>query len=370
MHRPRSMLRRIGGLVLALIAGVTLLFGVAYFRSSNDCPAAGGVPSEPSMEAVIHCDFGPPGVLRVATVPRPIPTDSQIIVRVRAASINPADWHAMRGEPYLARFAMGWRKPAQIRFGTDFAGIVEAVGRAVTDLRVGDSVFGARTGALAEFLAVPASQAVTMPPGSTFGQAAAMPVAALTALQGVRDQGKVRAGHRVLINGASGGVGTYAVQIAKSLGATVTGVSSSRNVDLVRSIGADHVVDYTTTNFVEGTERYDVIIDNVGNHSLSAMARLLTPGGTYVMIGGPSGRWLAPMPRAAAAALRSKLGGPAMGFFIAKITKSDLQALRDLMASGQLTSVIDRTYPLDQIQEAVAYLETGRARGKVVVTLD
>ncbi len=370
MRPPRSLLRRISRFLLVLVVGLVLLFGVAYLRSNNDCPLPGAAVPEPAMTAVIQCDFGSPEVLRVATLARPVPTDSQVLVRVRAASVNPADWHAMRGEPYLARFSMGWRKPATIRFGTDFAGTVEALGTAVTTLRIGDSVFGARTGALAQYLTVGATRIAAMPPGASFEQAAAMPVAAVTALQGVCDHGGVRSGHKVLINGASGGVGTYAVQIAKSLGATVTGVSSTRNLDLVRSIGADHVIDYTTTDFTQGAERYDVIIDNVGNHSLSSMARMLEPGGTYVIVGGRSGRWLAPMPRAGAAVLRSKLGGPAMRFFIAQITASDLAILRDLMGSGRMTSVIDSTYPLDRVRDAVAYLESGRARGKVIVTIE
>lgn len=370
MRPRRTVFRWISRFVLVLLTGLLLLFGVAWVRSSNDCPAPGAAVAEPSMRAVIQCDFGAPEVLRLATIARPVPTDSQVLVRVRASSINPADWHAMRGEPYLARFAMGWRKPTDIHFGTDFAGTVESVGRAVTTLRVGDSVFGVRTGALAQYVTVRASRIATMPPGSTFAEAAAMPVAAITALQGVRDQGQVRAGHKVLVNGASGGVGTFAVQIARSLGATVTGVCSTRNVDLVTSLGADRVIDYTTTDFTTQGERYDVIIDNVGNHSLSAMAKLLTPGGTYVMVGGQPGRWLAPMPRAGAAMLRTKLGGPAMKFFIAEVTTSDLQVLRELVATGRMRSVIDRSYPLDKVQEAVAYVETGRARGKVIVTIE
>jgi NADPH:quinone reductase-like Zn-dependent oxidoreductase len=370
MGSRHSLFRWVTRLLLVLVVGLGLLGGLAYLRSTNDCPAPGAVPAGPTMKAVLHCDFGSPDVLRITTVSRPVPTDSQVLVRVRASSINPADWHTMRGEPFIARPAMGWRKPAQIRFGIDFAGTIEAVGKAVTGLQVGDSVFGGATGALAEYLAVRASAVVTMPPGATFEQAAAMPVAATTALQGVRDQGQVRAGQRVLVNGASGGVGPYAVQIAKALGAVVTGVCSGRNVELVRSLGADRVIDYTTTDFTQDSARYDVIIDNVGDYSLSALARRLEPGGTYVMIGGRSGKWLAPMPRVAALMLRSRLGGPRMRFFIAKLNAPDLRALRDLMASGRLTSVIDRRYPLAQVREAVAYVEAGHARGKVIVTVE
>ena len=294
--RPARRNRRVA---LLLLTSIVSIAGVTYLRSTNDCPEPRRAAPAAGMKAVIFCDFGSPEVLRFETIEKPVPTDSQVLVRVRAASINPADWHAMRGTPYIARISMGWRKPSEIRFGTDLAGTVESVGRAVTQFKPGDSVFGARTGALAEYATVRESRLVLKPANVTFEQAAAVPVAAITALQGLRDQGKVHAGQKVLINGASGGVGTFAVQIAKSLGATVTGVCSTRNVDLVRSLGADHVVDYTATDFTKGAERYDVIIDNVGNHSLSALKGILTPNGKYVMIGGPPGRWLDPLPRVA-----------------------------------------------------------------------
>jgi NADPH:quinone reductase-like Zn-dependent oxidoreductase len=322
------------------------------------------------MKAWIQCEFGSPDVLRLTNIEKPVPTDSQVLVRVLAAAINPADWHAMRGTPVIARFAMGWRKPADIRFGGDFAGIVEAVGKAVTRFAPGDSVFGARTGALAEYVTLRETRAARMPSNASFEQAAAMPIAGITALQGVRDNGAVRAGQKVLVNGASGGVGTYAVQIAKSLGAVVTGVCSARNVDMVRSIGADHVIDYTTTNFTRGTERYDVIIDNVGNHSLGDLSRVLAPAGTYVMIGGDPGKWLSPIPRVAATLLRSKFSDRQWRFFVASMNGEDLKALGDLMQSGRLTSVIDRRYRFEEVPEAVRYLETGRARGKVVIAVE
>ncbi|MBL8961066.1 MAG: NAD(P)-dependent alcohol dehydrogenase, partial [Gemmatimonadetes bacterium] len=287
------------GVVLLLLAAVT-----AYVRSTNECPPATPVGLRTPMQAWIHCEFGGPEVLRRVELERPTPSDSQLLVRVVAASVNPADWHGMRGSPLIARIAMGWRVPTEVGFGTDFAGVVEAVGPAATRFQPGDSVFGARTGALAEYVLVRHDRVARKPATMTLDEAAAIPVAAITALQGVRDQGEVGAGHRVLVNGASGGVGTFAVQIAKSLGATVTGVSSTRNVELVRSIGADRTIDYTATNFTLDSARYDVIIDNVGNHSLGDLARVLTPTGRYVMIGGPSGAILDPLPRVVATVLR------------------------------------------------------------------
>ena len=368
---PKSRARRwISRVVLLSLAAFVGVAGVTYFRSTNDCPDPRRAAPTAGMKAVIFCDFGSPDVLRLETIEKPTPTDSQVLVRVRASSINAGDWHAMRGTPYVARFVMGWRKPSEIRFGTDFAGTVESVGRAVTQFSPGDSVFGGRTGAVAEYVTVRESRLVPMPANVTFEQAAAVPVAAITALQGIRDHGKVRAGQKVLINGASGGVGTFAVQIAKSLGATVTGVCSSRNVDLVRSIGADYVIDYTATDFTKAAERYDVIIDIVGNHSLSDLKGVLTPTGKYVMIGGPAGNWIAPLPRVAGAMIRSRLGSHEMRFFIAQLNQPDLMVLHDLMKSGQMTSVIDRVYTLSEVRKAVAYVETGRARGKVIVKPD
>ncbi|MBL8987951.1 MAG: NAD(P)-dependent alcohol dehydrogenase [Gemmatimonadetes bacterium] len=323
------------------------------------------------MKAVVYCDYGPPDVIRVADVEKPVPTDSQVLVRVRAASVNPLDWHYLRGTPYLARTVMGLRKPANVRLGVDFAGTVEAVGRSVTRFKPGDEVFGGRTGAFAEYLTIRETGSITLKPANvTFEQAAAVPVAGVTALQGLRDQGQVRAGQKVLVNGASGGVGTFAVQIAKALGAEVTGVSSTRNLDLIRSIGVDHAVDYTKENFTTGVERYDVILDNVANHPLSAFRRVLTAQGRYVMVGGPSGRWLDPMPRAAAASVVSWFVSQKLGFFVSSLTASDLAALAGMMAAGKVTPVIDRRYRLAEIREAVAYLETGRARGKVVIVME
>ena len=283
------------GVITLALLGMLL---VAYLRSSNSCyDGTTAVPRQP-MKAVVYCDYGSANVLKLQDVEKPVPDSNQVLVRVRAVSVNPLDWHFMRGEPYIGRLGMGLRRPSDIRLGVDFAGVVESVGLKVTQFKPGDGVFGGRTGALAQYVLVSEGGSIVRKPANlTFEQAAAVPVAAVTALQGLRDKGMVKPGQKVLINGASGGVGTFAVQIAKSLGAHVTGVCSTRNVDLVRSIGADEVIDYTKQDFTEGTQRYDLIIDNVGNHSLRDLRKLLTPNGLYVMIGGPSGRWIAPFPR-------------------------------------------------------------------------
>jgi NADPH:quinone reductase-like Zn-dependent oxidoreductase len=363
--------RVIGWSVGAIALALPVAFLVAYWRSDNVCERdAAAAPSHP-MKAVVYCEYGPPGVLALEDVERPVLGDSQLLVRVRAAAVNPLDWHYMRGTPYIARLDMGLRKPKVTRLGVDYAGTVEAVGRSVTQFKPGDEVFGGRNGAFAEYVAVRADRSVVLKPANlTFEQAAAVPVAAVTALQGLRDKGQLRPGQKVLINGASGGVGTFAVQIAKSLGAHVTGVCSTRNVELVRSIGADSVIDYTKEDFTKGAQRYDLIIDNVGNHSLSDVRHVLTPNGRYVMIGGPAGRWVDPIPRAFASAVMSRFVSQDMRFFVAQLNPKDLAVLSELLQSGKVTPVIDRRYKLSEIQDAVRYLETGRARGKVVITMD
>ena len=364
-------LRRIIGWSAAAISVTFVGAGlIAYWMSDNTCDDPKTTPETP-MQAVVYCDYGPPEVLRLETIDKPVPSDSQILVRVRAAALNPLDWHYMRGEPYFGRLGMGLRKPTITQLGVDFAGTVEAVGKAVTQFKPGDEVFGGRTGALAEYVTVREDRGVVLKPANiTFEQAAAVPVAAITALQGLRDKGGVKPGQKVLINGASGGVGTFAVQIAKALGAEVTGVCSTRNVELVRSLGADRVIDYTAEDFTKNAERYDVVLDNVGNHSVSAMRRVVVPDGKYVMVGGPSGRFIDPLPRVFSAIVQSWFVSQDMGFFLAELNKQDLTILRDLIAAGKVTPVIDRRYKLSEVREAIAYLETGRARGKVVITMD
>ncbi len=364
-------LKRIAWWTLAATPFALLAAGlIAYGSSGNACDDR-AVPAGDRMKSIVHCDYGPPEVLRLEEVAKPVPADDQLLVRVRAASVNPLDWHYLRGTPYLARAEMGLRKPSVTRLGVDFAGTVEAIGRSVTRFKVGDEVFGGRTGAFAEYLTVREDRAVARKPASvTFEQAAAVPVAAITALQGLRDEGKLQPGQKVLINGASGGVGTFAVQIARFLGAEVTGVCSTRNVELVRSLGADRVIDYTREDFTQGDPGYDLILDNVGNRSLLECRRALKPGGRYVMVGGPKGRWIDPLPRALGALVLSRFVSQDMGMFLARLNQEDLTVLGDLMQAGKLRPVIDRRHRLSEVPEAVRYLEEGHARGKVVINLE
>lgn len=360
----------IGIPVLLLMLGF-----IAYWTSTNDCGRVTATPGN-SMKAIVYCDYGGPEVVKLEDVPKPAPNDDQILVKIRAAAVNPLDWHYVRGIPYVARaMAMGMRKPKETRLGVDYSGTVEAVGKNVTQFKTGDEVFGGKNAAFSEYLCARADRAVVLKPANvTFEQAAGVAVAAVTALQGLRDKGKVEPGQQVLINGASGGVGTFAVQIAKWLGATVTGVCSTRNVEMVKSLGADRVIDYTKEDFTTLGNKYDVILDNVGmNHTLAEFRRVLTPKGRYVMVGGGGpndGRWIGPMGRPVKAYLLAPFISQKMGFFVANLNKNDMQILADLMQSGKVTPVIDRTYKLSETQAALAYLEQGRARGKVIITPD
>jgi NADPH:quinone reductase-like Zn-dependent oxidoreductase len=329
------------------------------------------------MKAVVYTNYGSPDVLEIRDVKKPVPNDDQILIKVRAAAVNPLDWHFMEGTPYIMRaMGVGLRKPKDPRLGVDYAGTVEAVGKnpaAAGQFKPGDEVFGGKTGAFAEYVCARADRAIALKPANiTFEQAASVPIAAITALQALRDKGKVHAGQKVLINGASGGVGTFAVQIAKSFGADVTGVCSTRNLDLVRSLGADHVIDYTKEDFTKGDERYDVILDNVGTQPLSGFRHALQPNGICVMIGGGGpndGGLIGPMGRPIVALLMSPFISQKMGMMMAELNKEDLTVLGDLMQSGKVKPVIDRTYPLSQIAEAMRYLEAGHARGKVIITV-
>lgn len=328
----------------------------------------------PRIKVFVYHDYGSPDVLRLEEIEKPVPTDDQVLVRVRAASVNPLDWHYMEGTPYIVRLLdFGLLKPKVTRLGVDLAGQVEAVGKNVREFKPGDEVFGQKFGAFGEYVSVRADRALVLKPaGVTFEQAAALPVAAITALQGLRDKGKVQPGQKVLINGASGGVGTFAVQLAKTMGAEVTGVCSGRNVELVRSLGADHVIDYTKEDFTKTGQRYDVIIDNVVNHSLLECTGILNPQGKYVMIGGggPEDQgFIGPLILPIKAALLKRLVTQEVGFMLADVTKTDLSYLADLVQTGKMKVVIDKTYSLSQLPEAMRYLETGRARGKVVITV-
>ena len=358
-------------ILLALFLGIVALF-IGYWRSTNDCDRLSATQGD-TMKAIVYCDYGPPDVLKLMDIPKPVPNDNQLLVRVRAASVNPYDWHFIRGTPYIMRLGVGLRKPKNTRIGVDFAGTVEAVGKNVTQFKPGDEVFGGKTGAFAEYVCVSEKGVARKPANITFEQAGSVQIAGLTALQAVRDRAKARPGEKILINGASGGVGTFAVQIAKAFGAEVTGVCSTRNLDMVRSLGADHVIDYTKEDFTKGTQRYDVIIDNVGNQPLLSFRHALTPKGQYVMIGGggPNDQGLlGPMVGPIKAMLLSPFVSQKMGMMMSNPTQKDMIQLADLMQAGKVTPVIDRTYKLSEVPEAIRYLEQGHARGKVVITLD
>lgn len=324
------------------------------------------------MKAIVYEKYGSPDVLKLREIDRPVVTDDGVLVRVHAASVNPVDWHTMKGTPYLVRLQAGLRKPKSEVLGVDFAGTVEEVGGEVKQFRPGDEVFGARNGSLAEYVCVREGRAVVQKPaGATFEQAGSVAVAAISALQSLRDKGRIQAGQKVLINGASGGVGTFAVQIAKSFGAEVTGVCSTRNVDTVRSIGADHVIDYTQEDFTQGPKRYDLMLDIAGSRSWSDCKRVLNDKATLVVVGGPKGnRWIGPLSQAFKLRLGS-IGGSrrVVAPFLAKINKADLLVLQKLLEAGTVTPVIDRQYSLSEAPEAFRYLGDGHARGKVVVTV-
>ena len=363
-------LKRIAGWsAAAIVVVLAAALAIAYARSRDPCVPATGARAG-LARAVVQCRYGGPDVLRIEDVARCVPGDDQLLVRVRAASVNPLDWHGLRGTPYLARLVMGLRYPKDPRVGVDFAGTVEAVGSKVTRFKPGDEVFGGGNGALAEYDCVGEHRVAAKPARLGFDEAAALPVAGITALQAFRDGAKLQPGQKVLINGASGGVGTFAVQVAKALGASITGVCSTRNVQLVRSLGADRVIDYTREDFTTTDERYDVVLDNVANRSLSEIRRVLKPGGRYIFVAGGTGRWIDPLPRVAASWAMSRVVSQDMGFFLAHMDGDDLRVLADLVESGKVKPVIDRRYPLREAPEAIRYLEGGHARGKVIVTVD
>lgn len=322
------------------------------------------------MKAMVQEHYGSALELRLTEVERPRIGDGDVLIRVRAAGVNPADWAIMSGLPYIARPAYGLRTPHTGVRGTDVAGEVEAVGATVTRFHPGDEVFGWCTGAFAEYACAREDALERRPANLSFEQAAAVPMAGLVALQALRDQGRLRGGQKVLINGASGGIGTFAVQIAKVLGARVTGVCSTSNVDLVRSIGADQVIDYTRVDFTQSEERYDFILDNVGNHSLSSLRRVLAPTGTLVPnAGGFENHWLAGGGRVVSALVLSRFVSQTLRPFLVSPTQRDLLALRELLDAGEITPVIERTYPLSQTPLAMDHVGSGHTRGKVAITV-
>jgi NADPH:quinone reductase-like Zn-dependent oxidoreductase len=318
------------------------------------------------MKAALRESFG---VVDVREVETPAPADNELLVRVRASSRNLSDWYAVTGRPYVARGTMGFRRPKDVRIGTDFAGTVEAVGKDVTDFRPGDEVFGGRSGAWAEFVSVPEDRAVVHKPANvTFEEAAAAPVAALTALQGVRDKGRIQPGQKVLVNGASGGVGTFAVQIAKALGGDVTAVCSARNVEQAQALGADRVIDYSCDDFTRTGEQFDLLLDIAGSRPWGKCARVLKPDATVVLIGGPkSSAMLGPLGHLAGMMLRGKLSSRKVGFFIAKFNKPDMAVLAELLEKREMRSVVERRYELDEIGAALRFMGEEHVQGKLVV---
>src|SRR5437588_7589263 len=356
------------GIVVLFVALVSSLWlFVAYWKSTNDCNRNSATSNNP-MKAIVNCEYGVEN-LQLRELEKPTPNDNEVLVRVRAASVNPADGHLIRGA-WPMRPMSGMRKPKNTRFGTDFAGVVVAVGKNVTNFKPGDEVFGAKNGALADYICAKADRAIVINPANiTFEQAGSVGIAGVTALQGLRDKGYIQAGQKVLINGASGGVGTFAVQIAKVFGAEVTGVCSTRNVDLVRSIGADHVIDYTQEDFTRNGQHYDLIYDAVGNRSVSDYKRALNPKGTCAIAGFQS------LPRLfehmVLGPLMSKTGNKKVGLMgIAKMNQKDLVYVKELVEARKVVPVIERRYPLRETAEALRYLEEGHARGKVVITVE
>jgi NADPH:quinone reductase-like Zn-dependent oxidoreductase len=321
-----------------------------------------------TMRAVINSRYGSADVLHLGEVDKPAIDRSEVLVKVRAVSINPLDMHFMTGLPYVLRLLEGLREPKRKVLGVDVAGQVAAVGEDVTEFQPGDEVFGHRSSALADYVCGRPEDFIIKPGSLTFEQAAAVPVAGFTALQGLRDHAQVKAGQHVLINGACGGVGTFAVQIAKALGAEVTGVCSTANVELVRSLGAEHVIDYTKDDFARRKHRYDAVLDVAGNRTLSAYRRALTATGTLVLIGAGRGQWIGPMVRPLRAVLLSRLVRQRLTTFVANPNRPDLIALTELIEAGKVMPVVDRVYPLSETADAMRYLQTGHARGKIIVT--
>ena len=356
--------------LLFVISLSTLALMLGYTR---DCgPAHPYSVDGASMKAVIYRCYGSPEVLEVTEIGKPAPGADQVLVRVKAAAVNPLDWHFMRGTPYLVRlFRTGLGAPNDPRLGVDFAGTVEAVGSAVTKFNPGDAVFGGAQGAFAEYVVVSADGPIAHKPDQIdFERAAGVAIAGTTALQALRDAGRLEAGQNVLINGASGGVGTFAVQIAKALGAEVSGVCSTRNLDLVRSIGADHVFDYTREDYTESGQHFDLIVDMVGNHGLFANRDVLTPEGIYVGVGGTVGDWIGPLTGLIQTILLTPFVGQEFTGFLAQLRQEDLVLLADLMAEGKLIPVTGSRFALNEVPKAIRESEGGHARGKIIITLD
>lgn len=357
-------------LLLIGVAIVSLAVALSYDAPCEPAPAVAS--GEQTMKAVRYYCYGSTDVLEYADVAKPSPAADEVLIKVHTAAVNPLDWHFLHGTPYFMRVMSGLGKPADSGLGVDLAGTVEAVGSNVTRFKPGDEVFGGGgSGAYAEYvIAREEGPRVLKPANVSFEQAATVGVAGITALQALRDKGKLQPGQKVLINGASGGVGTFAVQIAKSMGAEVTGVCSTRNVEMVRSIGADHVIDYKKDDYTEGVGHYDLIIDMVGNHSLGKNRQVLTPDGVLVMVGGPTGNWLSALAGPLKALIYSKFVDQQFVTILARLNQQDLATIGDMIAAGAVTPVIDRRYPLSEVASALEYSEKGHARGKIIIEVN
>jgi len=356
----------IGAAAVPAVALIVLAVVLSHDEPCTPPPAA--APGADTMRAVSYTCYGGPEVLEVARVKKPTPAPGEVLVRVHRAGVNPLDWHFMRGSPYIMRLGSGLGAPKRPRLGVDFAGTVEAVGTGVERFQPGDRVFGGSFGAFGEYLVLDAEGSLApLPTGADFDAAAGLSIAAQTALQALRDKGRLQPGQSVLINGASGGVGTFAVQIAKAMGAEVTGVCSTRNVDLVRSLGADRVIDYKQEDYTKAGRRWDLIVDNVGNHTVLANRRVLSDDGRYVIVGGPSGDWLGPLARPLWATLVNIFVDQELVMLLAQQSRADLETLAGMLGSGQLRTVIDRHFAVEDIADAIRYSESGRARGKIII---
>ncbi len=356
---------------LYLLALLSLLLLVSMFTLGYSARCLQPTPTDQQdslIQAVTYNCYGASEVLNIELIEKPIPAANQVLVKVEAASVNPLDWHYMRGSPYVMRLVSGIGRPKVRAFGSDYAGVVEEVGSDVSDFKAGDAVFGTANGAFAEYLVVNHDRAIAIKPESiSFDEAAGVSIAAITALQALRDKGTIAAGNKVLINGASGGVGTYAVQLAKSFGAEVTGVSSARNHQMVFSLGADDMVDYRVENVVDRDTKFDLIVDNVGNFSPSEFQRILADDGTYVLVGATAGDWIMPFKNIIKLQFIKPKAGQTFSNLMAELSQNDLKLLSELMQNGELRTVIDRTYRLDQVPAAIDYSESGRARGKIII---
>ncbi|MEJ2129738.1 MAG: NAD(P)-dependent alcohol dehydrogenase [Woeseiaceae bacterium] len=355
---------------LAVVVIVVGAFAFVLSRTEPCEPAPAIAPGTETMKAIVYRCYGSPDVLTFEEVEKPTPASEEVLVRVHAAAVNPYDWHYMRGSPYLMRLGSGLGSPKDIRLGADFAGTVVAVGDLVTEFTVGDEVFGGAAGAYAEYVTASPKRIARKPANVSFAEAASLPIAAITALQALRDHGALKSGDKVLINGASGGVGTFAVQIAKSMGAEVYGVCSTRNVDMVLALGADRVFDYKKEDYTQSGEQFDVIVDMIGNHSLLANRSVMAPDGRFVIVGGAKGNWIGPLIAPLKAMFVNPFVDQQMGMMIATMEGEDLAVLADLMERGELVSRIDRRYSLDETADAIRYSEEGHARGKIIIDLE